>query len=139
MKIMKPPWVYTHGILHFFGEISPKHLSSLFELRQGLPTLHPRVHPAFVSKGLWREQTTRGILRRRINRIITKLLILIIKFYQIVISPIFGKTCRFYPTCSEYFISSIQNRGLIKGSIMGVIRIIKCNPFNNGGHDPVIR
>ncbi len=79
-----------------------------------------------------------------------KLLILIIKFYRRFISPIKGLLihifspssgehagCRFYPTCSEYAIEAIEKYGVLKGSIMAVKRILKCNPFNKGGYDPV--
>ena len=79
-----------------------------------------------------------------------KLLILIIKFYRRFLSPIKGLLihilspssgehagCRFYPTCSEYAIEAVEKYGIIKGSIMAVKRILRCNPFNKGGYDPV--
>lgn len=79
-----------------------------------------------------------------------KLLILIIKFYRRFLSPlkhsfyhIFSPVgaenvgCRFYPTCSQYAIEAIEKYGAVKGSIMAVKRILRCNPFNKGGYDPV--
>lgn len=66
-----------------------------------------------------------------------KILILIIKFYQKVISPWTPKSCRFYPTCSEYSIQAFEKYGLIKGFYLSFKRIIRCNPFNSGGYDPV--
>jgi putative membrane protein insertion efficiency factor len=64
-----------------------------------------------------------------------KLFILIIKFYQKAISPIFGSNCRYYPTCSQYTLESIQNCGVFKGSYYGAKRILRCNPFFEGGED----
>ena len=71
-------------------------------------------------------------------KIITYLLIGIIKIYKICISPIFPNSCRFEPTCSQYCIDSLKNYGLIKGLSKSIIRIAKCNPwFGYGGYDPV--
>lgn len=66
-----------------------------------------------------------------------KILISIIKFYRKYISPLKKNCCRFYPTCSQYAIEAIQKYGALKGSYMSIIRILKCNPFNKGGYDPV--
>ncbi|MDF9407751.1 MAG: putative membrane protein insertion efficiency factor [Pelotomaculum sp. PtaB.Bin013] len=66
-----------------------------------------------------------------------KLLILLIRFYQVVISPLKMPTCRFYPTCSHYALQAVQKYGIIKGSFMAVKRIMKCHPFHPGGYDPV--
>ena len=66
----------------------------------------------------------------------TKILILIIKIYQYLISPLLGSRCRFLPTCSEYFIEALKAQGLIKGIKLGVKRILKCHPFKilGGSH-----
>jgi uncharacterized protein len=61
----------------------------------------------------------------------------IIKGYQKIISPLFPPSCRFYPTCSEYAVQSISKYGVFKGGIKSVWRILRCNPFNKGGIDPV--
>ncbi|MGY3779289.1 membrane protein insertion efficiency factor YidD [Isobaculum melis] len=66
-----------------------------------------------------------------------KPLILLVRFYQKFISPLFPPSCRYQPTCSEYMIVSIQRFGAIKGTGMGIWRILRCNPFVKGGHDPV--
>ncbi|MGX4644907.1 membrane protein insertion efficiency factor YidD [Holzapfeliella sp. JNUCC 80] len=58
-----------------------------------------------------------------------------IKFYQTRISPLLPKRCRFYPTCSQYTFKAIEKHGVIKGTIMGVSRILRCQPFNKGGLD----
>ncbi|MBN1468817.1 MAG: membrane protein insertion efficiency factor YidD [Fusobacteriaceae bacterium] len=63
------------------------------------------------------------------------ILILIIKFYQKFISPFLGKNCRFYPTCSCYGIEAINKHGAVKGLYLTIKRILKCNPFNDGGVD----
>lgn len=53
------------------------------------------------------------------------------------ISPILPDSCRFYPTCSNYFIEALQKRGFFVGCYLGIKRILKCNPFFEGGYDPV--
>ena len=59
----------------------------------------------------------------------TKILILIIKFYKYFISPLLGNRCRFLPTCSEYFIEALKTQGFKKGFLLGTKRILKCHPF----------
>lgn len=61
--------------------------------------------------------------------------IVIIKIYQYLISPLIGKNCRFYPTCSEYSIISIRQYGSLKGIYFTIKRILKCHPFHKGGVD----
>ena len=66
----------------------------------------------------------------------TKILILILKFYKYFISPFFGNRCRFLPTCSEYFIEALETHGFFKGLKFGIKRILKCHPFKKlGGSD----
>lgn len=64
-----------------------------------------------------------------------KILLTLIKVYQNYISRIFGKKCRFYPTCSEYTYNAIDKYGVIKGCFLGIKRILKCHPFHSGGID----
>lgn len=69
-----------------------------------------------------------------------KIFIYLIEFYQKNISKfleIKNIRCKFYPTCSEYTKQAIEKYGAIKGSIYGIKRIIKCNPFSKGGYDPL--
>lgn len=66
-----------------------------------------------------------------------KLFIAIIRFYQVVISPLKPPTCRFYPTCSHYGLESIKKFGPFIGGWLTIKRIIKCHPFHPGGFDPV--
>ena len=64
-------------------------------------------------------------------------LIFLVRCYQLFISPLLPKTCRFYPTCSEYFIQAVTKYGALKGTWLGIKRILKCHPFNPGGYDPL--
>ncbi len=66
-----------------------------------------------------------------------RLLIMVIKSYQHVISPLFGNSCRFYPTCSQYSIEALEKRGALFGSWMSLKRLIRCGPWTDGGFDPV--
>lgn len=68
---------------------------------------------------------------------IKHLITIFIKFYQYCISPLFGKNCRFYPSCSEYALQAVKKYGSFKGTSLTVKRIIRCHPFNAGGFDPV--
>lgn len=65
-----------------------------------------------------------------------KVLIGLVRVYQYTISPLIGQRCRFYPSCSNYFIEAIRKYGALRGSIRGVWRILRCNPWNPGGIDP---
>ncbi len=62
-------------------------------------------------------------------------LIYIVKLYKLIISPHLGNNCRFTPTCSEYTIIAIETHGALKGSYLGFKRILRCNPFTQGGVD----
>ena len=67
-----------------------------------------------------------------------KLLLLApIRFYQYAISPLFGRRCRFFPSCSEYTVEAVQKYGALEGSRLGLKRISRCHPWNPGGFDPV--
>ena len=66
-----------------------------------------------------------------------KIIILIIKTYQITLSPLLGSNCRFHPTCSEYTIQAVNEHGVYRGLILGIKRILKCHPLGPKGYDPV--
>jgi len=63
--------------------------------------------------------------------------VLLIKGYKKVISPLLPPSCRFYPTCSEYSIQALEKYGIVRGGAKSIWRIIRCNPFNKGGYDPI--
>ncbi len=65
-------------------------------------------------------------------------LIALIRFYRTFLSPLKGPSCRFTPTCSQYALDAVTKRGVIVGTWMTVKRILKCHPFHQGGHDPVV-
>lgn len=66
-----------------------------------------------------------------------KILVILLKGYQYLVSPWFGQTCRFYPSCSCYAIEAIEKRGVLMGLWLTVRRIGRCHPWHPGGFDPV--
>ncbi len=66
-----------------------------------------------------------------------KLLISLIRLYQLVLSPLVGVSCRFTPTCSSYAIEAINKHGVFRGAYLSILRISHCHPWHEGGHDPV--
>ena len=74
-----------------------------------------------------------------LNKIVTFPLILLIRGYQFIISPMLGSNCRFMPTCSEYATESLKEYGLIKGTFLTIKRIGKCHPWGDHGYDPIPR
>ncbi|MBU8901345.1 MAG: membrane protein insertion efficiency factor YidD [Victivallales bacterium] len=67
------------------------------------------------------------------------LIIALVKLYRLCISPWFSPCCRFQPSCSGYAQEALEKHGLIKGLYLSFLRIIRCHPFCEGGHDPVPR
>jgi len=61
----------------------------------------------------------------------------LIRVYQMTLSKVLPPSCRFTPTCSQYTYQAIDKYGLVRGSWMGFLRILRCNPFHHGGYDPV--
>ncbi|MBR1395002.1 MAG: membrane protein insertion efficiency factor YidD [Prevotella sp.] len=70
-------------------------------------------------------------------RLLSWLLVLPIRFYQLYISPLLGPSCRFTPTCSEYARQAILKHGPVKGLGLAIWRILRCNPWGGSGYDPV--
>ena len=66
-----------------------------------------------------------------------KILLGMIRFYQIYISPYKGTKCPYFPSCSGYGVEAIKKHGALIGSVLTAWRILRCNPFSNGGYDPV--
>lgn len=74
---------------------------------------------------------------KKIQQIISLPFILLIRLYQLIISPWLGKSCRYTPTCSQYGIEAFKKYGTLKGFWLTAKRIARCNPWGGHGHDPV--
>jgi len=73
---------------------------------------------------------------RAIVRLPGRMVIGLVRLYQWTLSPIFGRQCRFQPTCSHYMIQAVEKYGVVRGVLKGLWRIVRCNPFCRGGYDP---
>ena len=71
------------------------------------------------------------------KKLLTRALLLLIRGYQLFISPLIGPRCRFYPTCSHYALEALRAHGLRRGGWLALRRIFRCHPWNPGGVDPV--
>lgn len=76
-------------------------------------------------------------LQKSFLKLVIFLLEKLIHFYKYFISPFIGHRCRYYPSCSIYFLQAIKKKGVLKGVILGIWRILRCNPFSKGGFDEV--
>ena len=65
------------------------------------------------------------------------LLVALIRAYQLLVSPVLPRSCRFHPTCSEYTLTAIRMHGPLRGVLLGIRRLMRCHPFHPGGYDPV--
>ena len=72
----------------------------------------------------------------RISSLLARALIALVRLYQITLSPFIGRSCRFQPTCSHYMIGAVEKYGVWRGFWRGIYRILRCNPFCQGGYDP---
>ena len=71
------------------------------------------------------------------KNLLAKLLIGLIRLYQVTLSPYIGRACRYTPTCSNYGIEAIRKHGPFKGSWLTLKRVLSCNPWGGSGYDPV--
>lgn len=76
-------------------------------------------------------------LKTILSKIILFPFLLLVRLYQLVLSPLMPATCRFEPTCSSYMIEALQVHGLIRGGYLGIKRILSCHPWGKTGYDPV--
>lgn len=67
----------------------------------------------------------------------SRLLVCLLRAYQLALSPMLGQNCRFYPTCSNYAIEAVRTHGAARGSLLALRRVCKCHPWNDGGVDLV--
>jgi len=74
---------------------------------------------------------------KKILQILAVPFILLIKIYQLFVSPLFPSSCRYSPTCSHYTVEALKKYGLFKGSWLGIKRILRCHPWGGSGYDPV--
>jgi len=72
-----------------------------------------------------------------LRRLPSLLLIGLVRGYQLVVSPLLGQTCRFYPSCSAYAVGALREHGALRGTWLTVRRLARCHPWNPGGVDPV--
>jgi uncharacterized protein len=76
-------------------------------------------------------------LGRAASRATRRLVVAPITLYQRLVSPLFPRRCRYEPTCSRYAVRAIGEYGILKGSVLAVWRLLRCNPWSRGGYDPV--
>jgi uncharacterized protein len=76
-------------------------------------------------------------LARAIVRLPGRLVVLLLRGYRALISPLYGPTCRFYPSCSEYALIAVERHGVLRGGRLAAWRLLRCNPWNPGGVDTV--
>lgn len=79
------------------------------------------------------------MIRRSLNfaaRLPALALICLVRIYQYTVSPLFGRQCRFHPTCSNYMIAAVEKHGALRGASRGLRRIARCHPWHPGGIDP---
>ena len=76
-------------------------------------------------------------MQRKISQLLTYPFLLLVRFYQVAISPLKPPTCRFSPTCSTYALEALKKYGLLKGGRLALRRIMRCHPWGGSGYDPV--
>ena len=75
---------------------------------------------------------------KTVKELLKKAVVFLIRTYQLTLSPRFSHgACRYTPTCSQYMLEAVEIHGVIKGTLMGLLRIARCNPLFKGGYDPV--
>src|SRR5271166_4161944 len=73
----------------------------------------------------------------KIDRFFATILISLVQIYRLLVSPLLGSHCRFYPSCSSYAQTALQTQGFTRGSWLTLYRLLRCHPFHPGGFDPV--
>ena len=70
-------------------------------------------------------------------RVFREIYLLPVHAYRFLLSPMMPNVCKYTPSCSAYFVDAVRKKGIIIGTLMGVWRVLRCNPWSDGGHDPV--
>lgn len=73
----------------------------------------------------------------RFSHVLGRALILLLRAYQLVVSPLLGPACRYAPSCSQYAIEAIARHGAVRGSALAARRLARCHPLGESGYDPV--
>lgn len=76
-------------------------------------------------------------LASALNRLLIGVAVVPVRLYQAAVSPLLGRRCKYEPTCSAYAVSAVRSHGVMRGFVLAAWRIVRCNPFSHGGHDPV--
>ena len=71
-------------------------------------------------------------------RVLRELALLPLRFYRRFVSPALPKRCKYHPSCSEYAVEAVRSYGLARGTVLAGWRVLRCNPWSHGGHDPVL-
>lgn len=71
------------------------------------------------------------------SKIPSSIAVILIRAYQLVVSPLLPPSCKYHPSCSQYAIDALRQYGILRGTVLAGWRIMRCNPFSHGGHDPV--
>ncbi|MCJ7543982.1 MAG: membrane protein insertion efficiency factor YidD [Phycisphaerae bacterium] len=74
---------------------------------------------------------------RAVARLPAAAVLLLVRLYQVTLSPLLGGQCRFLPTCSHYALEAVGRHGVLVGGWLGLRRLLRCHPFSRGGYDPV--
>jgi uncharacterized protein len=93
-----------------------------------------------AGEGCWHPEIANMALREVASRrplIVVDLLVLLVRAYQRLVSPLFPASCRYIPSCSEYAAQALRRHGVLRGSWLAVRRVLRCNPWARGGDDPV--
>jgi uncharacterized protein len=106
--------------------------------RPSMSQLQPVKPPGSRCRALFAPASVNiGKALRENGRAMRQVLMGIIRIYQLTLSPLLGPRCRFYPSCSCYAHTAIERHGVMRGTWLGVKRLLRCHPFAEGGYDPV--
>ena len=99
------------------------------ELGESVGQIHP------MTAGVWSQR--QGGPVHIVARVPRVAVVALLRLYQRVVSPLYGPSCRFYPSCSQYAMLAVERHGALKGSGLALWRVLRCNPWNPGGVDDV--